>query len=246
MALLELTPITNSSVCSVCFWAIKVIFQWKKDCSWVLTIFVLSWRCDRDNYSHRLPILGWHWRRNWVSPIWCSSERYPPSSGTWPVWILLFRTLGFSKHIFLNGGALTVSICPPVLVSHALINTLSLLFLVKTENCRLLTWWYFHRFSFTVVTLVYAGVAVSGFMMFGESTMSQFTLNLPQQYIPSKIAIWMTVRCKKKPLTVLPLHSRWRRGANFITWFFLFFFSGFRLLIHTQSMHWQWRQSPCL
>ncbi|ONM03234.1 Transmembrane amino acid transporter family protein [Zea mays] len=29
--------------------------------------------------------------------------------------------------------------------------------------------------------------------MFGESTMSQFTLNLPQQYIPSKIAICLTV-----------------------------------------------------
>jgi solute carrier family 32 (vesicular inhibitory amino acid transporter) len=43
---------------------------------------------------------------------------------------------------------------------------------------------------------VYAGVAISGFLMFGESTMSQFTLNLPQQYIPSKIAIWMTVRGK--------------------------------------------------
>ncbi|XP_020398747.1 amino acid transporter AVT1C [Zea mays] len=32
-----------------------------------------------------------------------------------------------------------------------------------------------------------------GFLMFGESTMSQFTLNLPQQYIPSKIAICLTV-----------------------------------------------------
>ena len=50
--------------------------------------------------------------------------------------------------------------------------------------------------AFTVVTLVYAGVAVSGFLMFGESTMSQFTLNLPQQYIPSKIAICLTVRGK--------------------------------------------------
>jgi solute carrier family 32 (vesicular inhibitory amino acid transporter) len=46
-----------------------------------------------------------------------------------------------------------------------------------------------------VVTIAYAGIAVSGFLMFGESTMSQFTLNLPQQYIPSKIAIWMTVFC---------------------------------------------------
>jgi len=191
MAVWELTRITNSSVS---FWAIKVIFQWKKDCSWVLTIFVLSWRCDRDNYSHCLPILGWHWRRNWVSLFWCCSERDPPSSGTWPVWILLFRTLGFSKHIFVHEGTLPVSICAPVLVSSALINTITLLFLVKIAAC--LHDDIVHRFSFTVVTLVYAGVAVSGFLMFGESTMSQFTLNLPQQYIPSKIAIWMTVRGK--------------------------------------------------
>ncbi|KAG0521363.1 hypothetical protein BDA96_08G154000 [Sorghum bicolor] len=62
-------------------------------------------------------------------------------------------------------------------------------------------------FCFTVVTLVYAGVAVSGFMMFGESTMSQFTLNLPQQYIPSKIAIWMTVvnPYTKYALTMTPV-----------------------------------------
>ncbi|OEL27416.1 Vacuolar amino acid transporter 1 [Dichanthelium oligosanthes] len=62
-------------------------------------------------------------------------------------------------------------------------------------------------FCFTVVTLVYAGVAVSGFLMFGESTKSQFTLNLPQQYIPSKIAIWMTIvnPYTKYALTMTPV-----------------------------------------
>uniref|UniRef100_A0A8I7B7P1 Amino acid transporter transmembrane domain-containing protein n=1 Tax=Hordeum vulgare subsp. vulgare TaxID=112509 RepID=A0A8I7B7P1_HORVV len=44
-----------------------------------------------------------------------------------------------------------------------------------------------------VVTIVYSGVVATGFLMFGESTMSQFTLNMPQQYVPSKIAIWMTI-----------------------------------------------------
>ncbi|PUZ67563.1 hypothetical protein GQ55_3G446200 [Panicum hallii var. hallii] len=62
-------------------------------------------------------------------------------------------------------------------------------------------------FCFTVVTIVYAGVAVTGFLMFGESTMSQFTLNLPQQYIPSKIAIWMTIvnPYTKYALTMTPV-----------------------------------------
>ncbi|XP_044983827.1 amino acid transporter AVT1C-like [Hordeum vulgare subsp. vulgare] len=48
-------------------------------------------------------------------------------------------------------------------------------------------------FCFIVVTIVYSGVVATGFLMFGESTMSQFTLNMPQQYVPSKIAIWMTI-----------------------------------------------------
>jgi len=79
-------------------------------------------------------------------------------------------------------------------------HTIILLFLVKIAVFLLYT-----ILSFTVVTIVYAGVAVTGFLMFGESTMSQFTLNLPQQYIPSKIAIWMTVRGKNS-LKVLSLH----------------------------------------
>ncbi|KAF0887649.1 hypothetical protein E2562_002360 [Oryza meyeriana var. granulata] len=62
-------------------------------------------------------------------------------------------------------------------------------------------------FCFILVTVVYAGVAVSGFLMFGESTMSQFTLNMPQQYIPSKIAIWMTIinPYTKYALTLTPV-----------------------------------------
>lgn len=32
-----------------------------------------------------------------------------------------------------------------------------------------------------------------GFMMFGESTESQFTLNMPQDLVASKIAVWTTV-----------------------------------------------------
>uniref|UniRef100_J3NED7 Amino acid transporter transmembrane domain-containing protein n=1 Tax=Oryza brachyantha TaxID=4533 RepID=J3NED7_ORYBR len=62
-------------------------------------------------------------------------------------------------------------------------------------------------FCFILVTFVYAGVAVSGFLMFGESTMSQFTLNMPQQYIPSKIAIWMTIinPYTKYALTLTPV-----------------------------------------
>ncbi|XP_024013507.1 amino acid transporter AVT1B isoform X2 [Eutrema salsugineum] len=46
---------------------------------------------------------------------------------------------------------------------------------------------------FGICTLMYAGVAVMGYSMFGESIESQFTLNLPQNLVASKIALWTTV-----------------------------------------------------
>jgi hypothetical protein len=40
-----------------------------------------------------------------------------------------------------------------------------------------------------------------GYTMFGEKTESQFTLNLPQDLVASKVAVWTTV-CSSVP-TVL-------------------------------------------
>ncbi|WZY92000.1 hypothetical protein YC2023_064329 [Brassica napus] len=45
---------------------------------------------------------------------------------------------------------------------------------------------------FGICTLMYAGVAVMGYTMFGEATESQFTLNLPQELVATKIAVWTT------------------------------------------------------
>lgn len=47
--------------------------------------------------------------------------------------------------------------------------------------------------SFAMCTLIYGGIAITGFTMFGEETQSQITLNLPKQFMASKIAIWTTV-----------------------------------------------------
>ncbi|XP_030928785.1 amino acid transporter AVT1C [Quercus lobata] len=46
---------------------------------------------------------------------------------------------------------------------------------------------------FGICTLLYAGVAVMGYKMFGDSIQSQFTLNLPQDLVATKIAVWTTV-----------------------------------------------------
>ncbi|KAG8076406.1 hypothetical protein GUJ93_ZPchr0006g42323 [Zizania palustris] len=51
-------------------------------------------------------------------------------------------------------------------------------------------------------TILFAGAAVMGYKMFGESTESQFTLNLPENLVVSKIAVWTTVA---NPVTKYPL-----------------------------------------
>ncbi|RRT74784.1 hypothetical protein BHE74_00018233 [Ensete ventricosum] len=47
--------------------------------------------------------------------------------------------------------------------------------------------------SFVICTVMYAAVAVMGYTMNGESTLSQFTLNMPQNLLASKVAVWTTV-----------------------------------------------------
>ncbi|KAF8084877.1 hypothetical protein N665_0694s0010 [Sinapis alba] len=60
---------------------------------------------------------------------------------------------------------------------------------------------------FGICTLMYAGVAVMGYTMFGEATESQFTLNLPQDLVATKIAVWTTVvnPFTKYALTISPV-----------------------------------------
>ncbi|PKA54993.1 Lysine histidine transporter-like 4 [Apostasia shenzhenica] len=55
--------------------------------------------------------------------------------------------------------------------------------------------------SFAICTILFAGVAAMGFVLFGESTKSQFTLNMPQELLASKIAVWTTV---VNPITKYP------------------------------------------
>lgn len=47
--------------------------------------------------------------------------------------------------------------------------------------------------SIALSTVLFAGAAIMGYIMFGETTESQFTLNLPPNLVASKIAVWTTV-----------------------------------------------------
>lgn len=61
--------------------------------------------------------------------------------------------------------------------------------------------------SFLLCVAFYGSAAVMGFLMFGQATTSQITLNLPQHKVSSKIALWTTVinPFSKIALTMNPL-----------------------------------------
>lgn len=54
---------------------------------------------------------------------------------------------------------------------------------------------------------MYTGVATCGFLMFGDSISSQFTLNMPEEFVASKIAVWTTIvnPMTKYALTLTPV-----------------------------------------
>ncbi|KAJ4704645.1 vacuolar amino acid transporter 1-like [Melia azedarach] len=61
--------------------------------------------------------------------------------------------------------------------------------------------------SFLFCCLLNMLVAACGYMMFGDSVQSQFTLNFPKEFVASKVAIWTTVLIpmSKYAMTLTPI-----------------------------------------
>ncbi|KAK3034267.1 hypothetical protein RJ639_032202 [Escallonia herrerae] len=61
--------------------------------------------------------------------------------------------------------------------------------------------------SFALSWFLYTGVAIFGYLMFGDSIKSQFTLNMPTKFVASKVAAWTVVVAPltKYALTLTPV-----------------------------------------
>ncbi|KAL4351452.1 hypothetical protein GQ457_06G007050 [Hibiscus cannabinus] len=81
---------------------------------------------------------------------------------------------------------------------------------------------YFFLFSsFTFCWFISTGIAISGFLIFGDSVESQFTLNMPTKFLASKIAICTVViiTTSKYALTLTPVALSLEELVSSSTWF---------------------------
>ncbi|KAH6798071.1 hypothetical protein C2S52_022625 [Perilla frutescens var. hirtella] len=105
-------------------------------------------------------------------------------------WIGAFENVGFSEKGALwryKGMPTAISFYTFCYCGHAVFPTLCTSMKDKTQFPKVLL------VCFVLSSMSYGSMAVLGYLMYGENSMSQVTLNLPINHISSKIAIYTTL-----------------------------------------------------
>ncbi|BBN05996.1 solute carrier family 32 (vesicular inhibitory amino acid transporter) [Marchantia polymorpha subsp. ruderalis] len=115
-----------------------------------------------------------------------------------------FEGVGFSHTgtlVNFSGLPVAVGICAFCFCGHAVFPSIYRSMKNQEQFSKVLI------VCFTAVTIMYGGVGVMGYTMFGDEVESQVTLNLPKTLISSRIAIWIILvnPFAKFALTITPL-----------------------------------------
>ncbi|KAK8951734.1 hypothetical protein KSP39_PZI004229 [Platanthera zijinensis] len=119
------------------------------------------------------------------------------------IWIGAFQGVGFHGGVVVNFGRLPTSLSIFIFSygGHTIIPTVYASMKNTKKFSKVLI------IGFTVSTLQYAVMAVTGYLMFGKETKSIVTLNLPQRLVTSKITIWTVIAIPlvKYALVLMPV-----------------------------------------
>lgn len=200
----------------ICFW---ITGPWK---FWELSL-LCSWRSRGFNSGCALLVMGWNRGPDRFPPNRASNQPCKSALHNWHLWLLLLGSLCFPEHLFLHERAIEISssCCGQVTCKlssipctmHKWRTQTNLDYLMNKFRFISQSWmanssWKFDfcekpdllllLCSFIFCLVLYAGTAVCGFLIFGDSIKSQFTLSMPTKFMATKIAVWTTVSQQKR------------------------------------------------
>lgn len=163
--------------------------------------------------------MGWGCEPSWLSSQRIRLKPFRVTCHSWYIWFLLRRSFSIPKYLHIHEKSISISSSsngqvniytkiiskpyPFQFVRNSNMGTkwiacwkkkkkIMLKILKKMCDC-------FSNLSFLMwcsmafCLFMYTTVAICGYLMFGDSIKSQFTLNMPEEFVASKIAIWTTV-----------------------------------------------------